>query len=1816
MNSHGAPNTLAMTAHAKTTQGDKQHRLTIEVKPGHDVVLPHGVTVTDADFVRHGPDLVLVEPDGSTVLIKDYFAADSATDLLSADGAFIPGDLAARLAGSIAPGQFAQVGTGSGAQAIGRADTLTGDVTVVHADGTKNVIHKGDAVFQGDVLQTPKGASVGLVFMDGTTLGLGSNGRMVLDKMVYDADTHSGKSAFSLIQGTFSFVSGQIAKSSPDAALIRTPVATIGIRGTMVAGSFTQDTGLTTTLLPESQSTGEFTITTASGTTTNNMSFGAVHVSNFFAVPSAVVQVNHKQVANSFQEVLSTVSSSETNQAAKESAQQILSQTSQQAGGEQQQTQQTNTTQVAGGAASQRPQGTGQSSDGGQTQAGAPSTVESAFTAGDAHGAPQSSSATNLDAKFAAAAQAAILSAVDQGKSIESALQAALVASQVYGVAKSQGASSEQAMSAAGAAAQQSGVLTSTPFTNIPTTSNQNGATNVSTNTSNTANASQANSVDTTVHVTMNSSSNSSTSAASLVTPTTTTSASTNAVTSSVTSTDTSSTNNTNSVVNGTTTSDTSTSTATAATAYSYSGRAIDGYVSGATVFLDSNGNKSLDSGEVWTTTDSLGNFTLPSTTQTGTLVITGGTDISTGKAFTGLMTAPSGSSVVTPLTTIMASMMAANPAMTSAQVMSNLALSLGITTVPDLTSYDPVAVASGVSSGNTTQAAQVLAAAIKVQCIVAQISALINGAASSVSSEQAASEAFKAIANLTAGGSALATDSTSMSTLIGNVATAVGQGGNPTVTNAAGSVAAMISNIATQITTTAGSTTNATYDLAKLALVAANAVSDISTNVGSPSTLATMSSGTYGSGIAATISQAANMLPQSSGATATTSSVVGTSGVDTLHAITGTVLVQGLDGNDMLTGSIATGSPVTLEGGLGDDKLVAGVAGDWLYGQGGNDILRGGGGNDHIDGGLDNDTLTYAGNSTPVTITLATSTVTGTGSGTDVYTNIETIVGSDANDTIVAASLSDISSVFVDAGAGTDTLQLNTSGVGYQLSQIASHFTNLENISLASDVGLTIDTSNTGNLGAVSLTEQGGNIQVDQNVTVGGLSLTGGNQSGTGTITDSGSFTWASGAVIGGNVVVTGTTAASVTSSVTLNGTLTLNNTLNFSKSGGIGHIYGSGTLILNGAFNNNYSNSRIDTNVISHGVWTVNFVDLQIGGLLTNTGTINFVGAQNKFNGGLVNSGTIQVGTASYASNLTISGTCTNVGGAINVSGGKDLYFTNSTADLTGGALNLSGRMTATNSTVTLPGTFSTGSMITLNNSTLIADGTVNLGSATLVNNGTVKVNGGTLTIANNYTNGGSIVLDNGDSAMTSSTVSMSSGQLTNTGTITFANTLGTAHQLTLDAQLANSGTVNVNANATVGVSSSAHSNSGTIDIASGTTLSVTGTSLSNTGLLKGTGLLSLGTAAFTNDGTINAAGAGAIGTLTVSGDVADGANAVLAIDIDASSNDTLAISSGAIHLDGALQMDFASGVSVTDGKTYTVLTGTHTGSFASLTDNVSGDIWDVSVSNASSVTAKAYMGSLSITTADLISGEHDYFGDVGTTLSLGSAANLTDADFTHIHGVSTLQLGDTLQLAQSLVLGSNASLSGITTIDASAVTAGLSVDGSADDHGITLLAGSGNNAFTGGSGNDCFVVSGLGGIIDGGSGFDSFILDDAAGFFSGTSETPKLADLTQGLGHLDSIEKIILDSSIHDATLKIDFSTLQGLHSSDYSMNVQTVTIIGDVGIGNQVQFATDPNDVGSWGTGTNLGNGYTVYQHVDTNSAVDLAVMIDNQHLSVV
>ncbi|HBC09500.1 MAG TPA: hypothetical protein DC046_18225, partial [Rhodospirillaceae bacterium] len=76
--------------------------------------------------------------------------------------------------------------------------------------------------------------AIGVLLADETTFSMGEASSMVLDEMVYDPATQNGSLNVSVVQGVFTFVSGQVAKTDPDAMKIDTPVATIGIRGTQV----------------------------------------------------------------------------------------------------------------------------------------------------------------------------------------------------------------------------------------------------------------------------------------------------------------------------------------------------------------------------------------------------------------------------------------------------------------------------------------------------------------------------------------------------------------------------------------------------------------------------------------------------------------------------------------------------------------------------------------------------------------------------------------------------------------------------------------------------------------------------------------------------------------------------------------------------------------------------------------------------------------------------------------------------------------------------------------------------------------------------------------------------------------------------------------------------------------------------------------------------------------------------------------------------------------------------------------------------------------------------------------------------------------------------------------------------------------------------------------------------------------------------------------------------------------------------------------------------------------------------------------------
>ncbi|MSP82267.1 MAG: hypothetical protein EXQ94_04860 [Alphaproteobacteria bacterium] len=121
------------------------------------------------------------------------------------------------------------------AEPIGRVGTVAGTATATHADGRVATLAAGDPIYQGDALATGVGAALAVVFVDGTSFALGADARMIVDEFVYDPVGNGDSAAINLVEGLFVFVSGEVAHSGPEAMVLTTPVATIGIRGTALA---------------------------------------------------------------------------------------------------------------------------------------------------------------------------------------------------------------------------------------------------------------------------------------------------------------------------------------------------------------------------------------------------------------------------------------------------------------------------------------------------------------------------------------------------------------------------------------------------------------------------------------------------------------------------------------------------------------------------------------------------------------------------------------------------------------------------------------------------------------------------------------------------------------------------------------------------------------------------------------------------------------------------------------------------------------------------------------------------------------------------------------------------------------------------------------------------------------------------------------------------------------------------------------------------------------------------------------------------------------------------------------------------------------------------------------------------------------------------------------------------------------------------------------------------------------------------------------------------------------------------------------------
>lgn len=203
-------------------------------------------------------------------------------------------------------------------------------------------------------------------------------------------------------------------------------------------------------------------------------------------------------------------------------------------------------------------------------------------------------------------------------------------------------------------------------------------------------------------------------------------------------------------------------------------GNVVDGYVRGAQIYIDSNNNGLPEESEMLAgvKTDVNGNFFLPESAS-GTILAVGGFNIDTGIANTVILKAPAGSTVITPLTTLVQSYRDSNPTVSADSANAAVLAALNLPTTINLATYDPLAI---------LQANPNSAEALAVQKMAAQVATVVQLAtespAAGVTSQVAGNSVIANLVNqvstaATNGTQVSLTDTTTLNSVLGSTTTA-----------------------------------------------------------------------------------------------------------------------------------------------------------------------------------------------------------------------------------------------------------------------------------------------------------------------------------------------------------------------------------------------------------------------------------------------------------------------------------------------------------------------------------------------------------------------------------------------------------------------------------------------------------------------------------------------------------------------------------------------------------------------------------------------------------------------------------------------------------------------------------------------------------------------------------------------------------------------------------------------------------------------------------------------------------------------------------
>ena len=182
--------------------------------------------------------------------------------------------------------------TTQGLASIGDVIDQKGNTKIERRGGEELMVDKGTNVESYDTVETAKGRTA-IQFVDDTRVDVTEHSKLVIDEFVYDPNTKTGALSIKAALGTVRYASGQIAKNSRQNIKIRTPTATIAVRGTDFSMSVDEFGQSTVILLPSCTqvgskalcTVGEISVESDMGQVVLNQAFQATTVSAIDSAP-------------------------------------------------------------------------------------------------------------------------------------------------------------------------------------------------------------------------------------------------------------------------------------------------------------------------------------------------------------------------------------------------------------------------------------------------------------------------------------------------------------------------------------------------------------------------------------------------------------------------------------------------------------------------------------------------------------------------------------------------------------------------------------------------------------------------------------------------------------------------------------------------------------------------------------------------------------------------------------------------------------------------------------------------------------------------------------------------------------------------------------------------------------------------------------------------------------------------------------------------------------------------------------------------------------------------------------------------------------------------------------------------------------------------------------------------------------------------------------------------------------------------------------------------------------------------------------------